>query len=103
MSKDDILYLVSEIVTENDMGDFIKETTESMIFAKKKSVRQSEFYQAAANGLKPELVFEIHAFEYNEEKKVKYNDKYYTVIRTYQINDDDLELVCEGGVHNGNA
>lgn len=102
MSKDDILYLVSEVVTENDMGDFIKEITETMIFAKKKSVRQSEFYQAATNGLKPELAFEIHAFEYNDEKKVKYNNKYYTVIRTYQIN-DDLELVCEGGVHNGNA
>ena len=103
MSKDDILHLISETVTENDMGDFITSTTETMVFAKRKSIRQSEFYQAAANGLKPELAFEIHAFEYNDEKKVKYNDKYYTVIRTYQMNDDDLELVCEGGVHNGDA
>lgn len=85
------------------MGDFIKNISETMVFAKKKSVRQSEFYQAAANGLKPEITFEIHAFEYNDEKKLRYNDKLYNVIRTFEVNEEKLEIICEGGVTYGNA
>lgn len=103
MQRNDVLYLVAETITENEIGDFVETSTETMVFCERKSIRQSEFYQAAANGLKPEIAFSIYSFEYNDEKKIKYNDKLYNVIRTYQVNDDDLEIICEGGVDHGHA
>lgn len=67
------------------------EPVQSMVyreaFANKKSVRQSEFYQASVAGLKPELIFEIRSFEYANDKKLRYpsgdNGKVYDIIRTY--------------------
>lgn len=56
------------------------------IFANKKSVRQSEFYQAAIVGLKPEIIFEVNSFEFDNDEKLRYpvgDGKVYSIIRTY--------------------
>ena len=46
----------------DDIGDAVKgEAYWNRIYAKKKSITQSEFYQAQAQGFKPELKFK-HAF-----------------------------------------
>lgn len=101
-SLDDVIYLIRETSTTNDMGDVIKLTDERMVFANKKSIRQSEFYQAQTSGLKPELTFEIYSFEYDDEPKVKYNGKNYTIIRTFETG-EILELIVEGVVNNGTS
>lgn len=62
------------------------------VFANKKSVRQSEFYQAAGVGMKPELVFEIMSIEYADNRYIKHDDRLYTIIRTYVVG-DVMELV----------
>jgi len=98
----DVIYLISETSTTNDIGDVIKVPNEKMVFANKKSIRQSEFYQAQTNGLKPELTFEIYSFEYENEPKVKFNNKTYSIIRTFEKG-ETLELICEGVVNNGIA
>lgn len=94
--------MLKETSDTNAMGDVIHNTTERMIYSDKKSIRQSEFYQAQTSGLKPELTFEIYSFEYEGESNLKYNDKIYSIIRTYEVG-DDIELVCEGVVNNGTA
>ncbi len=53
------------------------------VFANKKSVRQSEFYQAAVVGLRPEFIFEVHSMEFSNDEKVRYDNKEYSIIRTY--------------------
>jgi SPP1 family predicted phage head-tail adaptor len=53
------------------------------VFTNKKSVRQSEFYQASSVGLRPELVFEVMSEEFSNDEKVRYNSKEYSIIRTY--------------------
>lgn len=67
----------------NEFGEVLERFVYRKVYAKKQSVRQSEFYQSASVGLKPELVFEIRSIEFGGEEKVKYNDKEYTIIRTY--------------------
>jgi SPP1 family predicted phage head-tail adaptor len=99
----DVINLVSETETVNNMGDSLSVEVKRQIFANKKSIRQSEFYQAAANGLKPELMFEIRYLDYQEEQKIEYNNKSYNVIRSFTKNDEIIELICEGAVNNGNA
>ncbi len=53
------------------------------VFANRKAIRQSEFYQAGNIGLKPELMFEVHSFEFDNDEKVRYNGTDYSIIRTY--------------------
>ena len=64
-------------------GEPIQSMVYRQVFANKKSVRQSEFYQAANVGLKPELVFEVNSFEFSNDERIKYNDKEYSIIRVY--------------------
>jgi len=62
-------------------------------YANKKSVRQSEAYQAAAVGLKPELMFEVRSFDYEQEERIDYNGKLYEISRVYDRG-EITELVC---------
>lgn len=95
----DVIKLISITNTENDMGDTIEVQDERQVFADKQSIRQSEFYQAAATGLRPELMFVVRSIDYNDEKKLKYNGKEYTIIRTYDKDGELTELICQGTVN----
>ena len=64
---------------------------ETLVYCNKKSVRQSEFYQAQAQGLKPELVIEVKT--YNGEDHFKFEGKLYRILRTYTKNGEVIELV----------
>lgn len=96
--------LVAETKTVDEYGDTIIVETEKMVFARLMSVGQSEFYQAQALGLKPEIKFVLADYlDYNDEKVIKYKafnqdeEEVYTVIRTYR-KDNTLEIVCKRGV-----
>lgn len=100
---DSIIKLIKETKTVNKYGNTISTSTERTIFAEVKSIRQDEFYQAQAVGLKPEIKFVIADFaDYEGEKKLKYapfggTEEVYTILRTYRTN-YQLEIVCKGGI-----
>lgn len=95
----DIINLVSVTTTENDMGDIIEVETKREVFADKKSIRQNEFYQAQATGLRPELMFVVRSIEYEQEPKLEYNSKMFNIIRAYDKDGELMELVCQGIVN----
>lgn len=74
---------LGNLVETIEYGEPIQSMEWREVFANKKSVRQSEFYQAANVGLKPELVFEIRSIEFNNDEKVRYGVKEYSIIRAY--------------------
>lgn len=80
-------------------GEPVQIITWTTVYANKKSVRQSEYYQAKQLDLKPEIMFEVYFMEYDGEEYVRYNDKVYTIIRTYE-KDTYIELVV-GALNNG--
>jgi SPP1 family predicted phage head-tail adaptor len=83
----------------NDHGDLIKSKTKREVFANIKSIGQSEFYQAQAVGLKPEIKFVIADYEdYQNEKLLEYDGKEYQVMRTYR-DGTKLEITCKGDVN----
>ena len=87
----------------DDIGDVVKgEAYWNRIYAKKKSITQSEFYQAQAQGFKPELKFEINSFEYEDNKKIRYKGRIYKILRTYEVSSEKMEIVCIGNI-NGNS
>jgi len=92
----EVINLVSITIVENDMGDQIETPVKRQVFADKKSVRQNEFYQAAATGLRPELMFVVRTIDYDQEPKLEFNFKTYTIIRAYEKDDEFVELVCQG-------
>lgn len=99
----DVITLLKETNTINEYGDTVKTFTERQVFAEVKSIGQSEFYQAEAVGLKPEIKFLIADFaDYENEKALKYTpfggvEETYTVLRTYR-NKINLEIVCKRGI-----
>ena len=96
----DQLILVDIAELPNDLGDPVRTELLTTVFANKKSIRQSEFYQAAASGLRPELMFEVNTSEYTQQTYAIWNAKYYKIIRTYDRPDELTELVLQG-VTNG--
>ncbi|WHP40766.1 phage head-tail adapter protein [Lysinibacillus boronitolerans] len=98
----DIAFLISDSDTEGHDDDGFPteaEPNERMVFVNKLSVRSSEFYQASAQGYKPEVQLSLRISEYADEVKLKFNDKLYEVIRTYEKG-ENIELTCQrwGGV-----
>lgn len=97
---DSEIYLLEENNTTNAAGDQVKGFTPRKIFANKHSIRSKEFYQAQATDLKPEIEFEIWLGDYNDEhfltyaKRIGDDPKQYTIIKTYEKNNDRIMLTC---------
>lgn len=94
-----IAHIISTKKDTDDAGDPVEEKVFTEVFCNELSVGQTEFYQAMATGLKPEIKLEMHRFEYNNEKQVKYNDIIYEVIRTYAKNTEFIEITLGGGIN----
>jgi SPP1 family predicted phage head-tail adaptor len=82
---------------EDDLGQVVdgNEDFSRQVFCEKKSVSADEFFKAGQNGLKAKYVFIVHLNDYQEETKVKYNEKVYSIYRTYERKDEKVELYCE--------
>lgn len=100
----EIITLISKTANgSDDYGNIIESQTERQILAKLQSIGLNEFYQAQAQGYKPELKFVIADYlDYQGEQRLRYaeyegEEKEYTIIRTYRKG-NELELTCEKGV-----
>ena len=96
MEYSEIIYLISLVKTEDEIGNIIKSSeTSNKCYAKKQSVKTNEFYSAVEVGLTPSCEFVIKRLNYNGEEEVEWNDERYQVIRTIDPkNKFDLVLVC---------
>lgn len=101
MTYDHELTLIAEAITEDSIGNQIATETETIILCGRKSVTRSEFYDAAVFGLKPQAVFVVHGYEYTGQAKVKFAGEKYNVIRSYAVDFEETELICERVIANG--
>lgn len=89
----DELTLIKEIEDGRDeYGNPKKTVKKTTILCNKESVYSSEFYSAANVGLKPQMLLTIHVIEYDNEVELIYQDKLYSILRTYRKG-ELLELV----------
>lgn len=95
--------LISITYTEDEVGNQIPVETATKVWAEITGVRQSEFYNAAVTGLKPELTFIIWANEYASQTKIESDGRKYKVIRTYvnPAKSEMVELICERVIADG--
>lgn len=100
------LTLIQETIAYDDIGNPVVSENESDIFCDKKSIGRTEYYNAAANDLKPEAIFIVHPYEYNNERYVEFSEDEtpkirYKVLKTYKVDFEKLELTCEKVIGNG--
>lgn len=95
MDEDVIAYLIGYTVTLNDYKQEVTTETRSQIFAKKKSVSRTEFYNGGKAGLQPEFRLKTAVIDYNGELEVELDGVRYGIYRTYNVSADYIELYCE--------
>ena len=99
--KDVVIDLIKEIPQIDRYG--VQQMTEiaRTVFAKKDSVTRNEFFGGGRNGLNPEMVFSVFSGDYDGERKCAYNGKTYAIYRSYEPDEDYIELYVqrEGGTN----
>lgn len=91
----DIAYLRTETITQDEYLNEISSFEERMVFVQPRSIGSAEFYRAATTDFKPAITLVLaDYYDYNEEPIVKYHDELFDIIRTYQRN-NRLELVLQ--------
>lgn len=96
MEYSEIIYLINEVMDEDDIGNVITSSfTSTKSYAKKQSVRQNEFYNATMVGLTPSCEFVVKRLNYNGQNELEWNNERYQIIRTLDPkNKFDIVLVC---------
>lgn len=96
MEYSEIIYLQSQTMEKDDIGNTIPSSTISnKCYAKKQSVRTNEFYNATMTGLTPSCEFIIKKLNYKGETELLWNNTLFEIIRTVDPkNKFDIVLVC---------
>lgn len=92
----EVIKLRSYTEVTDDYGITTRTPTDVEVFAQLRSIGQSEFYQAQADGLKPTLKFVLaDYYDYNDQKEVVYDGNVYKVLRTYRDH-NKIEITVYG-------
>ncbi|TDO77686.1 SPP1 family predicted phage head-tail adaptor [Halanaerobium saccharolyticum] len=94
MRYNKIIHLISTTITQDEWGNEIETRTERKVFANENSIGSSEYYNAASQGLRPEVKFEIRSVEYDGEKEIKFDGTIYNIIRSQKMGARTI-LTCE--------
>lgn len=95
ISLDDVCYLVSTKIIQDDLFQDIKVEDEHEVFCSVLNINQHEYTSAIAAGRKPKNTFVINYEDFNNENKIKYNNESYTIYRTFVRYDGYIECHCE--------
>lgn len=90
----EVLELVDLITSTDENGFEVNTEIKTEVFADKKSIRSSEFYESQKLGYKLSSMFVIKPYEYNNQEYIYYENQKYKVERTYEKDTENLEIVC---------
>lgn len=100
MRYNQVIFLMSEKIQEDDLGNQIEVHTKRKVYANEYDVSSSEFYNASVTGIKPSNSWQVKTFEYSNEEKLTYNGKEYNIVRT-STRGDVTTLICEKVLKDG--
>lgn len=96
ISLDDVCNLLSVSTVKDELGQFIEEEPKPfMVFCSKFSITRAEFNTAGQLGFKPDLMLVVDSDSYGNEKLLEYQNKRYSIYKTFQRVDSFTELYCE--------
>lgn len=90
----DVGYFMREVQTLDELHRPKVSFKEELFYCNEVSITQNEFYQSATVGFKPEIKLKTKLVDLRDVSHIKYNDRYYKVLRTYKDGDNvELTLV----------
>lgn len=95
MSKSVVIQLIEEAYCQDDYGVIRRETEPHKVFAKVSSINASEWFDGGGLGLNPQYRFTMFSHDYHGENLIQYEDKIYTIYRTFNQSVDQIELYTE--------
>lgn len=95
MDRSDVITLIAETFTADDLGQEIAQEITREVFCNVASISRAEWYEAGRDNLKPEYKITMFAPEYNGERIAEYNGARYGVFRTYLAKNETIELYLE--------
>lgn len=66
--------------------------TKTIVFCNEKSVGYSEYFKSQQAGITIDSKVEIHSVDYDGQKIAIYKGKRFSILKTYKIDDDIIEL-----------
>lgn len=87
-------YLITDTgeFERDKIGNKVPIYRKDAILAKDMPTSRNEFYLAGQNNIAIAKTIIVHSFEYDEQKQVEINGETYSVIKTYPISFDEIEL-----------
>lgn len=95
MTKIGKITLITETQAQDSIGQLITSESTVDVIGEVKSVSQSEYMQGRQDGLSPSFVFLVSIFAYSGQTIVSYNGSRYSIYRTYEADENTIELYCE--------
>lgn len=101
MDRSNIINLISESYTKDEIGQYVTTETSRLVYCDVRSVSRAEWFDAGRNGMQPTYIFIMFAPDYHGEQIVEYSGKRYGVYRTYVGRNEKIEIYVEekGGLH----
>lgn len=91
----DLILIGNDDFTSDGIGNQVPVHSETVVMGYEDRLSRNEFYQAGQSGISLSKLFIIHPYEYEGQNQVKFNEQTYTIIRTYQRDYEELEIVCQ--------
>jgi SPP1 family predicted phage head-tail adaptor len=95
ISLDDVCNLIKITTTADELGQATITEYPYMVFCSKLSITRAEFNTAGQLGFKPNFMLVVDSDSYDNEKLIEYENKKYTIYKTFQRIDNFTELYCE--------
>lgn len=101
MDRSNVINLISEVHTQDAIGQFISTEQSRQVYCDVRSITRAEWFDAGRNGMQPTFIFTMFAPDYQDEKIVEFEGKRYGIYRTYLARNEQIELYAEakGGVY----
>lgn len=87
----DVGYLLKQKSELDSMNRPRYSYDEILFYCNEMSIGQSEFYQSASVGLKPEIKLKTKLIDLSGITHIKYNSKVYKILRTFK-KEDEIEI-----------
>ncbi|MBQ6148675.1 MAG: hypothetical protein IJI83_03915 [Oscillospiraceae bacterium] len=91
----DVGYLCTEREEVDKFNKPYKTYQKVLVFCNSKGVKRNEFYQAQAQGYRPELCVEIKEIDYAKQTHFEFGGTMYRIIRTYPVDNECLEIIAQ--------
>lgn len=98
MNKSVTIDLISKTYTTDSMGQKVATEKSTTVFATLTSISRAEwvsYSQSGRQGLVPSYVASVFMGDYNGESIAEYDGKRYGIYRTYERDDEQVELYLE--------